>query len=64
MSDARESDSGRCPKCGGELILAKVPHGGSVLWCSWCERMYYNPKMRADEVRREFMDVFGGREEE
>ncbi len=60
---AREGlDVNRCPKCGGELVYASVPMGGGVLWCAWCERMYYNPSMREDEVRHEFMELFGEEE--
>ena len=64
MKAREELDVNRCPKCGGELVYASVPRGGGVLWCTWCERMYYNPSMREDEVRREFMELFGDLEEE
>lgn len=62
MRKREELDVNRCPKCGGELVHASVPRGGVVLWCVWCERMYCNQSMREDEVRQEFMELFGEEE--
>jgi len=52
-----------CPKCGGEVLLVDVPRGGKAMWCSWCERMYYDPKMSEEELREAFMRQFGGKDD-
>lgn len=29
-----------CPHCGGMLVLAEMPRGERVVWCTRCERSY------------------------
>lgn len=53
------TDLGKCPKCGGDLIVTSMPNGRKSISCSCCERMYYSPKLDKDGLKREFMRHFG-----
>lgn len=59
----RRVDLGKCPKCGGSLIIVNAPNDCKSIWCSRCERMYYNPKLDEDGLKREFMRQFGNDEQ-
>ena len=45
------------------MLLVDVPRGGKAMWCSWCERMYYDPRMSEEEPREAFMRQFGGKDD-